>query len=340
MRPDPATLAASRQFVTELMTGAWRSQALYCAVRLQLADHIERGLTAASALAAASGASEDGIRRLMRLLVSIGIFTQQGDGDYRNTPMGAAILNHPSSLRDMCLLYGEECYRAWGHALDSVRTASSGFRLAFGEDFYNYLGRNEIAARRFQNVMNAGSPFFDVVAERVKPGANALLVDVGGGGGELLATMLQANPDSRGVFFDRDHMIAGARSFFSELNLAERIEFVGGDMFKGIPLGGDMYFFSRVFAGWADDDIIPVLSGCLKRMRGPGSRAILIDRLISDDDQRIMPALWDLQLLMTIGGRLRTLNSFRDILSQAGFAIERIEDLPGDYTAVIAAPTA
>ncbi len=336
MTQDQAAMAASRQFVTELITGTWKSQALYCAAKLELADHIADGSTSARALAAATGASEDGVNRLMRLLVAIGLFSSESHGGYGNTPLSLSLRKGPSSLRDMCLLYGEECYHAWGHAHDAISATTSGFRAAYGETFYAYLSRNEPVAKRFQNVMNAGSQFFDSVPALIGHGRGLTLVDIGGGGGELLATLLQADPQARGVFFDRDHMVPGARSLLSGLNLGARVDFISGDMFEGIPAGGDVYFFSRVFAGWSDEAIVSVLSNCRMGMKDADARAIVIDRLIRDDAPRVMPALWDLQLLMTIGGRLRTIEHFTSLLAKAGLAVEHIVELPADYSAIVA----
>jgi O-methyltransferase domain/Dimerisation domain len=326
--------------VIDLITGGWRAQALYAAVKFKLAEHIMSGHTTSSELAKSTGAKADGIHRLMRLLVSIGVFDGNERTGYSNTAMSRTLLEGPQSLSDMCLLYGEECYAAWGHAHHAINTESSGFEAAFGTSFYKYLGQNKAVAERFQHVMNAGNMFFHDIANVFDFSGAKTVVDVGGGGGELLTAVLAATPDANGIYFDREHMVAEARRHIETTVGLDRVAFVGGDMFEGVPAGGDVYLFSRVFAGWQDSAIIQVLQDCRSRMRNSASRVIILDRLVREEGSSMLSALWDLQLLMTIGGRHRSLENFTAILNTAGFSVERVAMLPTETTAIIAAPKA
>ncbi|MBD2255424.1 hypothetical protein H6G14_29885 [Nostoc parmelioides FACHB-3921] len=322
--------------VIDLITGGWRAQALYTAVKLGVPDAIESGRTTSAALAEGAGADWDGVHRLMRFLVSLGLFQGDERSGYRNTELSRAFCEGPSSLKDMCLLYGEEFYTAWGHAYSAISTATSGFEAAFGESFYSYLSRNEDVAERFQNVMNAGNIFFHKVPEVVDFSGDKTVVDVGGGGGELLAVILATVPDARGTLFDRPHMIPEARRHIAGSVGLSRVDFVAGDMFEGLPRGGDIYLFSRVFAGWDDDAIVKTLSHCYTGMKDRSSRLVILDRLVSDEDCSPMSALWDLHLLITIGGRHRSLENFTSVLGRAGFEVECTAELPSDTTAIVA----
>jgi len=322
--------------VIELMTGGWRAQALYTAVKLGIPDAIESGRTTSAALAEAAGADRDGVHRLLRLLVSLGVLEGSECSGYRNTEVSRTLCEGPNSLKDMCLLYGEEFHLAWGHAHRAISTARSGFETAFGEPFYSYLSRNEVVAKRFQHVMNAGNIFFHRVPEIADFSGGKTVVDVGGGGGELLSAILAAVPDARGTLFDRPHMIPEARKHIAGSVGLDRVDFVGGNMFEGLPGGGDIYLFSRVLAGWDDDAIVKALGHCHAGMRDSSSRLIILDRLVSDEGCSPMSALWDLHLLITIGGRHRSLESFVAILDRARFEIERTASLPSATTAIVA----
>jgi hypothetical protein len=328
----------ARSDVVELITGGWRAQALYTAIKLGLPDLIADGHTTSRALAEATGAQRDGIHRLLRFLVSVGVFAGGETTGYRNTAKSDELRDGPASLRDMCLLYGEECYVAWGHAHSAISNVRSGFTEAYGESFYAYLGQNDSIARRFQNVMNAQNVFADKVADIFDFSGNKRIVDVGGGGGELLSRILAATPDAHGTLFDRAAMIPKARDHLAAAVGLNRVTLEAGDMFEAIPSGGDVYLFSRVLAGWTDDAITSVLRTCRQAMKGPASRVLILDRLVQDEGSTMMPALWDLHLLVTIGGGHRTLESFAAVLDRAGFGIERTADLPGETTAIIAAP--
>jgi hypothetical protein len=118
----------------------------------------------------------------------------------------------------------------------------------------------------------------------------------------------------------------------------DRVELYPGDMFKAVPEGGDIYFLCRVLAGWSDDAIVGVFENCRKAMKDSSSRLIILERVVVDEDSTMLPALWDLHLLMTNGGRHRTTAKFTALLDRAGLDVERVADLPVETTAIIAAP--
>lgn len=331
-----ADIQATRS-VIEIITGGWRAQAVYTAVKLEIPDHIEAGRTTASDLASSTGSKVEGIRRLMRLLVAMGVFQGNDQAGYQNTAMSAALLDGPNSLRDMCLLHGEEFYTAWGNAHQAISTVSSGFEEAYGHTFYTHLSQNAGTAKRFQRTMNAGNMFFPQVPE-IFDFSGKTVVDVGGGGGDLLAEILKSTPDARGTLFDRKHMMPAARKHLDDTVGLDRVQLAAGDMFEGVPTGGDVYVLCRVLAGWDDDAVVEVFKNCRRGMADTSSRLIVIDRVVVDEDSPVLPPLWDLHLLMTTGGQHRSLHRFTMLLNRAGLSIERVAELPMDTSALIAAP--
>lgn len=327
----------STREVVELITGGWRAQAVYTAVKLGLPDHIEAGLVKTDDLAEATGAKPEGIHRLMRLLVAMNVFAGAESTGYRNTPLSAALLPGPQSLRDMVLLHGEEFYTSWGQAHHAITTTTSGFEAAYGSPFYAYLAQEPDTARRFQHTMNAGNMFFHAVPEAFNFSGKRV-VDVGGGGGHLMAAILDATPDTRGVVFDREHMIAEAREHLSDTVGLDRVEFAAGDMFESVPKGGEVYVLCRVLAGWEDDAVVRVFENCRRALADSSSRLLVIDRLVDDEGSTVLPALWDLHLLMINGGRHRSRANFTHLLDRAGFDVESAAELPMETSALIAVP--
>ncbi|WP_436501575.1 methyltransferase [Actinokineospora sp. HUAS TT18] len=325
--------------VVELITGGWRAQAVYTAVKLGIPDHIAAGRTTDADLAAASGSKEDGVHRLMRLLVAIDVFEGNGRDGYRNTPVSEALLDVPGSQRAMCLLYGEEFYAAWGHAHQAISTVSSGFEAAYGTPLYAYLGEHRDASDRFQRAMKAGNLFFDHVPT-VYDFAGKHVVDIGGGNGALLAAILAATPNARGTVLDREHVVDAAKANLAATVGLDRVTVVGGSMFDGVPEGGDVYLLCRVLAGHSDDDIVGLFES-IRAAMGESGRLLLLDRLVTDDGESTMlPALWDLHLLMTTGGRHRSREHLTTLLHRAGLEVERSAELPVETTALIVAPRA
>lgn len=101
--------------VRELAHGRWKAQALAAAVRLGLADALDvlgGAAVPVGELAARVGADADGLRRLLRLMVALGVFADAGGDAYRNNEASALLrADHPHSLR--------------GHVLRTLSTSYS-----------------------------------------------------------------------------------------------------------------------------------------------------------------------------------------------------------------------
>ncbi|MFF2568624.1 methyltransferase [Streptomyces sp. NPDC058084] len=334
MTDDPQALRAA----IELVTGAWRTQAVHVAARLRLPDLVAAGHRDAARLAAATGVDEDVVHRLLRLLVLLGVFETDGEGGWRTTPVGELLRDRPGSLRDTCLLYGEEFYRAWGHAAESLTSGTPGFDLAHGEPLLAYLADDEEAAGRFQRAIGeAGNAAFDAVPAALGLSGRQRVVDVGGGNGRLLATVLTAAPDARGVLVDLPHALPPARDHLAASVGLDRVELLGQDMFAApLPAGGDVYLLSRVLGRWDDEHCVRLL-GRVRDELTPDARLFVMDRMPTDDGTGTLAALWDLHLLVVEGGRERSLDAYKALLRHSGLALERVVELPLETTGLVAA---
>ena len=123
--PDKSVPGAAPPQVTllEMMTGYWVSQALYIVAKLGVADLLVDGPQSVEHLAAATHAHAASLRRVLRALASVGVFTEESSSVYALTPPAALLrTDTPDSMRALAIMYAEEQYRAWGNALHSVQT--------------------------------------------------------------------------------------------------------------------------------------------------------------------------------------------------------------------------
>ncbi|CAM5683414.1 hypothetical protein SAVIM338S_07405 [Streptomyces avidinii] len=328
--------------VVDIITGTWQSQALYAAVAFGLADHVAAGYVTDEALAARTQASPDGIRRLMRLLTAMDVFEYTGEnnadpaGSYLLTPAGELLrADSPRSMRDMVRIYGEEFHRAWGAVEPAVRTGTSGFQHAFGKTLHEYL-RDPGAGAKFQRAMNAGNVFFPDVLEAFDFTGRGTVVDVAGGSGMLLGTVLRAHPELRGILFDQPHMVPVARAHLDEAVGPDRYEARAGDVFEGVPGGADVYLLSRVLQDWDDSRCTTLLSHIRAALPESG-RLLILERVIPDHGETLLPLLYDLHLLMAAGGRERDLAGYRSVLASAGLRLESVHELSLETSLLVAA---
>jgi O-methyltransferase domain/Dimerisation domain len=340
---DAADVGDAARRLVDIVTASWAAQAVFTAVKLGIPDHVAAGRVRPDELATAAGADPDGVRRLMRLLVDMDVFDGSERSGYRLTPVSELLCDSaPRSMRDLCLLYGDEFYRAWGRAPHAISTGRPAFDEAFGAPLQAYLRNRTGASAKFQRAMNAGSPFFADVPRAFHFPRYGTVVDVAGGTGTLLATILREHPGCRGVLMDLPHVVAAAREQAGSTPGLERCQIVAGNLFESVPSGGDVYLLSRVLQDWDDAACVQALMNCRRAMRR-SSTLLILERVIPDErptngqqDGVSLSLLWDLHLLMMTAGRERALDEYRGLLRRAGLRLESLSALPLEMTMLVA----
>src|SRR6266545_2323627 len=265
-----------------LVQGAWATQALHVAAALGLADELRDRAATSRELAEATGAHADSLHRLLRYLVTLGVLEGDDTGGFRLTPVGELLRTDvPGSQRERAIAYGTWNYQAFGGLSHTIRTGQTAFDHVFGMPAYDYLARHPDEARSFDRQMQREEAFFAKVPEVYDfSGANTI-VDVAGGNGGLLGTILAATPAARGILFDTEHVIAAARDGLRERGLLDRCELAGGNFLESVPSGGDVYVLSRILHNWDDVRCQTLLTNCYKAMEA-GAALLILEYLIPD----------------------------------------------------------
>jgi hypothetical protein len=315
------------------LLGSFRiSQALYVAAKLGVPDLLATGAKSADDLARATGTHSPSLRRVLRLLAAIGILSEREVGVFALTPLGEEFrAGARGNLRTIAISEGEMNYGAFGAMLHTVKTGESGYEHVHGRPVFQHLMANPERAQQFQDTMTAGAT---LIAESVVDAYDfsqfETLVDVGGGHGVLLATVLRANSSARGILFDRSYVVAGARELLERAGVLDRCEIRNGEFFKSVPSGGDAYLMSRVIHDWGDERATTILQNCRAAMQKRG-KVLVIDRLVEvggepNDPQTLMTLFSDLTMLALGGGmeaKERTLEEFRALFGASGFELTR-----------------
>jgi ubiquinone/menaquinone biosynthesis C-methylase UbiE len=148
------------------------------------------------------------------------------------------------------------------------------------------------------------------------------VVDVGGGHGVMAISILKAFPESRGVVYDLETVIEGARRDIAAAGLSTRCDAVAGDFFTAVPPGGDLYILSQVLHDWDDVRSLAILRNCHRAMLDHG-RLLVVEMVVSGQ-QSPLAALSDVHMMVVTGGRERTEREYQDLLDRSGFELRRI----------------
>lgn len=309
-----------------IMRGFERSQLIYVAVKLGLADLVGDDRKDAQTLARASGIDAPVLYRLMRGLAWCGLVRHENDDSFSLTPLGRCLrIDAPDSLRDHVLCIGEIEVPAWNALLHAVQVGGVAFEHAFGERFYDYLGRHADAGAYFDRLMAVSTaPVAHAVARAYDFSSVETLVDIGGGNGTLLTTILRAHPHMHGIIFDLPSVIARTAQSPEAPEIAARLRLVGGDFFADVSPPADAYMMRWVLHNWDDDHCVRLLDNCHRALPSPG-RLLVVEEIMPERvDASTETVSLDLGMMVHLGGRERTASEFQRLLWRGGFQVTRI----------------
>jgi hypothetical protein len=315
-----------RATMQQMIYGFAFSQMLYVAAQLGLADLLADGPKPIEELAAATGTQAPALFRVLRVLVSVGVFTQDAQQRFALTPRAAWLrTNVPGSLRSMAVYWGSPwIWHAWGQLLEGVRTGQTAFDLVHGVPLFTYLEQHPEAAAAFNQYMGErGDNRHTALAAAYDFSGMHLVVDVGGGHGAALSAILQANPTLRGLLFDLPQVAAGAKDHLVTAGVADRCDTVGGDFFAGVPAGGDAYLLQAVLHDWNDAQVLQILRNCRHVMADHG-KLLVVEPVLPAGNEPSLAKLADVIMFTLTGGQQRTEIEFRALYTRAGFQLTNV----------------
>jgi len=329
-----STPAAAAMF--EMITGAWVAQAIQVAAELGIANALADDPLPLDDLADRVGADPDALRRLMRALISRGIFRQRRDGRYDLTALAETLRSDaPFSMHGYARLIGSPQHREhWSLLVESVKSGKAILPQLRGKDAFDYLRDEPELAKLFNDAMTGtdGLAAIAIVAG-YSFGPYRTIVDVGGGRGGLLSTILAATPNARGVLYDLPEVVAGASALLRQQGVEDRVRVEGGSFFDSVPSGGDAYVLKNVVHDWPDGQAVAILRN-VRVAAGADATVLLVEAVLPEHDRDFAGKWVDLELLLEATGRERDAAEYRDLPRRAGFRMTRVVQTAEPYGVV------
>jgi predicted O-methyltransferase YrrM len=209
-----------------------------------------------------------------------------------------------------------------------VRTGKTAFGHVHGAEFFDYLGTHSEPAAAFHQAMTSNTARSGATITRAYDFSGIRrIVDVGGGHGLFLATILQAYPAMRGVLFDRPEVVQGAAAALEMTGVADRCEIAGGDFFAAVPPDGDAYLLRQIIHDWDDAQATTILENCRHAMRESG-KVLVVERALAPDHRESLGALHlDMEMLVNLGGLQRTDAEYGTLFESAHLRLSTIVPL-------------
>jgi copper chaperone CopZ len=308
-----------------LLNGAHAAGAVSCLTQLGVPDLLESGAKSAPELAKQLDVHPDRLYRLMRATSCVGVLAEGPDGKFSQTPMSAVLCkNARPSLRGLAIMGGRDWHaRGWSHLEYCVRTGKQALDEVYGMPIFEFFTQNAEEAEIFDEAMTGLSTIDSpAVTDAYNFDGINTIVDIAGGRGLLLATILQRHPNMRGTLYEMQHVLEGAKAGPLQ-PVMNRCTLASGDMFSSVPAPTDAYIMKHIIHDWPDEQCLQLLKACRKGVN-PGGKLLVVDCVIQPGNEFSPSKFLDVQMLIFPGGRERTEPEFRALLAAAGWKLTRI----------------
>lgn len=310
----------------QMLFGFAASRAIGVSAELRIADLLKDGAKTAEELADQTGVHARSLYRVLRACASIGVYSEDSENRFSLTPLAEPLLSDaPGSLRAFAeMIACDWQFQTWAELPYSVKTGKPSFDKVFNMSSFDFFWSNEKAGRVFNDAMTSNSAFSSVaVVNAYDFSSISKLVDVGGGHGFLLASILAKYANVKGVLYDTPAIVAEAEKLLKEHGVADRCETVGGDFFETVPPGGDVYIMKHIIHDWNDEQCITLLQNCRQAMT-EGGKVLVVEMVVPEGNEPSLAKFLDLQMLQFLPGCERTEKEFEEVFDKAGLKLTRI----------------
>jgi O-methyltransferase domain/Dimerisation domain len=313
-----------------MIHGYWISQVVRAAADLRLAEHLSDGPLTAAEVAGLESSDPAATYRLMRACLGVGLLSDDGDGRFALTALGALLREGaPGSLRDTALVFGAPAHwLTWGQLPEAVRSGGQQATAVLGAELFDYLATQPQEAAQFSGSMaELTSTNATDAVQVIDIAGGSLAVDVGGATGELVRALMQANPGLRGMVLDLPQAAAAAEQAALQDGLGDRFTGMPGDFFAEVP-PADLYLLKAVLHDWDDASCVRILRNCRAAAR-PAARVMVIENVILDPARDRFASLLDLNMLVVTTGQERELAAYDELFAASGWKRTAIHPLSG-----------
>jgi hypothetical protein len=300
----------------QMITGYWVTQIIHGAASFSLADHLEREPMTAHDFANAEGLDRDASVRFLRACVAPGLVKSDGTRFFTTELLDTLRQENPQSLRGFALSQpAPGHWLPWGRFVDALRTGERQTIATLGTEIFDYYGTAPAEAAAFTEAMSGMTAAMAAEVGRLLDTTRfTRAVDIGGAAGALLFSIMRANPLLEGVVLDLPNVVPSATLAAQHAKLGERVDVIAGDFFDSVP-EGDLYLLKYILHDWDDESCVRILGKCRRAAR-PNAQIAVIEQLL---DANAFTPLMDLNMMVMLTGRERTLDEYGALLADAGF---------------------
>lgn len=326
-------LLPSELAVLEHSAGFSVAYLLGAMVELGIPDELASGPKSADDLATTLHCDADAIHRALRMGAVHNLVRLDRMGRFHATRLTKALTSDAAYASDQwCSFMASKAHQyAWGDLAATMRSGESAFRRQNGMSFFAWFDTHPAEGRAFAAGLSGLTlSEASAISASYRFPRTGVVCDIAGGSGALLGEVLRRVPQARGILVEAPLVLPEAARHLDSLGVADRVEFLEGDLFGDLRATADVYLLKWILHDWADDDCVRLLS-TVATMMPSGAKLVVIEGVQDHCTAHVRFSPIDLQMLVvTDGGRERSISEIQSLMTRAGLRPTSVRRTPAD----------
>ncbi|RWS20440.1 methyltransferase-like protein [Leptotrombidium deliense] len=303
----------------DIIFSAHRTYVLMCADKLDIIEHLYEIPMDSQQLALVTNTKPDLLRRFLRVLCSLKILEENTNGQFTVTKLGTTLKSGtPNCLKNYFNLvngFHPEPMMLLDHTL---RTGEIAFDKIYKMPFFEYIRLDNEHSKTFDDAIKEQDRAFksDTFVSNYDYSGFNHIVDVGGGNGSFVLSILNKTPNARGTVFDVEGCMQLAKREIKRSGLESRCTAVAGNFFDSVPANGDCYILQNILHDWEDSKALKILANIRKIMKCD-TKIIIIEDMVRDNGEYGMSGMFDMILMTYFGAKTRTKKEMEELCTKA-----------------------
>jgi len=316
-----------KQELKNLFTGYWHYLSVQTACKLSIFDEIENGFDTVVTLNRKIEANFTALSLLLNYLIDSNYIISE-NGNLHLTERGKLLTaRHPETLKNACILWGDEHLGAWKNLKYTIETGKSAFEKVYNMPVFDFMISKPKKLLNYQLAMaEYASDDYRNIADAIDFSEFKTIVDLGGGLGTLLKFIALKNNHLDLVLFELPQVIQ-----LIENKEQQPFRCIGGGFFSRLKFKADALILSRILHDWNAIKATKILKNCYHALTENGK--LFVIEIMND---KIQANLLSLNMLALCESYERTYEEYSVLLKSAGFKIENTLKLNDLQTIIVA----
>ena len=326
----------SPQYLEDLATAYWFSEALFTAIELDIFTILEPEGKTLEEITRSTDADMRAMERFLHALTSLGLVSSDGSSYYNTKISSEYLVTGKENYQGDSILWRKYLSTGWQNLTKCIQ---AGGRVDYSSPEEN---PRELARRirRYISAMDRVArtkvleilPFFEGMTLEGK------ILDIGTGSGAVAAGVMERFPDMTATLVDIPEVLEYTQELMKARGLAEKTEFCPANILEAWPVeteGFNLVILSNIVHAYSEDEIPEILKKSAESLK-TGGYIIIHDFFL--EHYQAKAAVFDLNMFInTYNGKVFAAKWVRDKLARLNLYTTGLIPLKSDTAVVIAA---